>query len=78
EGVTTIEIKSGYGLDLTTERKILRVARRLGASYPVSVVTTFLGAHALPPEYQGRPDDYITLVCEQMLPALHAEGLIDA
>ena len=78
EGVTTIEIKSGYGLDLTTEHKILRVARRLGASYPVSVVTTFLGAHALPPEYQGRPDDYITLVCEQMLPALHAEGLIDA
>ena len=78
EGVTTIEIKSGYGLDLTTERKILRVARRLGVSYPVSVVTTFLGAHALPPEYHGRPDDYITLVCEQMLPALHAEGLIDA
>ena len=77
EGVTTIEIKSGYGLDLTTERKILRVARRLGVSYPVSVVTTFLGAHALPPEYHGRPDDYITLVCEQMLPALHAEGLID-
>ena len=78
EGVTTIEIKSGYGLDLHTERKMLRVARRLGASYPVTVYTTFLGAHALPPEYQGRADDYIRLVCDQMLPALHAEGLIDA
>ncbi|WP_041741896.1 imidazolonepropionase [Collimonas fungivorans] len=78
EGVTTIEIKSGYGLDLHTERKMLRVARRLDASYPVTVYTTFLGAHALPPEYQGRADDYIRLVCDQMLPALHAEGLIDA
>ncbi|GAC1545240.1 MAG: imidazolonepropionase [Collimonas sp.] len=78
EGVTTIEIKSGYGLDLATERKMLRVARRLGESYPVTVYTTFLGAHALPPEYQGRADDYIKLVCEEMLPALHAEGLIDA
>lgn len=78
EGVTTIEIKSGYGLDLPTERKMLRVARRLGESYPVTVYTSFLGAHALPPEYQGRADDYIKLVCEQMLPALHAEGLIDA
>lgn len=78
EGVTTIEIKSGYGLDLPTERKMLRVARRLGESYPVTVYTTFLGAHALPPEYQGRADDYIKLVCDDMLPALHAEGLIDA
>ncbi|SFB10712.1 imidazolonepropionase [Collimonas sp. OK607] len=78
EGVTTIEIKSGYGLDLPTERKMLQVARRLGESYPVTVYTTFLGAHALPPEYQGRADDYIKLVCEEMLPALHAEGLIDA
>ncbi|WP_211451142.1 imidazolonepropionase [Collimonas antrihumi] len=78
EGVTTIEIKSGYGLDLATERKMLQVARRLGRSYPVTVYTTFLGAHALPPEYQGRADDYIKLVCEEMLPALHAEGLIDA
>ena len=78
EGVTTLEIKSGYGLDLASERKMLRVARRLGEHYPVTVYTTFLGAHALPPEYQGRADDYITLVCEEMLPALHAEGLVDA
>jgi len=78
EGVTTVEIKSGYGLDLETERKILRVARRLGEHYPVTVCTTFLGAHAVPPEYQGRADDYIALVCDTMLPALHAEGLVDA
>jgi imidazolonepropionase len=78
EGVTTIEIKSGYGLDLASERKMLRVARRLGEHYPVTVYTTFLGAHALPPEYQGRADDYIALVCDEMLPALHAEGLVDA
>src|SRR5580765_2924908 len=70
EGVTTIEIKSGYGLDLPTERKMLRVARRLGASYPVTVYTTFLGAHALPPEYQDRADAYIDLVCNEMLPSL--------
>jgi len=78
EGVTTVEIKSGYGLDLANERKILRVARRLGEQFPVTIYTTFLGAHALPPEYQGRADDYIALVCDTMLPALHAEGLIDA
>ena len=78
EGVTTIEIKSGYGLDLATERKMLRVARRLGENYPVTVYTTFLGAHALPAEYQGRADDYIALVCDSMLPQLHAEGLVDA
>ncbi len=78
EGVTTIEIKSGYGLDLASERKILRVARQLGAHFPVTVYTTFLGAHALPPEYKGRADDYIALVCDVMLPALHADGLIDA
>jgi imidazolonepropionase len=78
EGVTTIEIKSGYGLDLATERKILRVARQLGVHFPVTVYTTFLGAHALPPEYKDRADDYITLICDVMLPALHAEGLIDA
>lgn len=78
EGVTTVEIKSGYGLDLATERKILRVARRLGEQYPVTVYTTFLGAHALPPEYKGRPDEYIDLVCNTMLPALHDEGLVDA
>jgi imidazolonepropionase len=78
EGVTTVEIKSGYGLDTATECKILRVARKLGAHYPVSVCTTFLGAHAVPPEYKDRADDYIALVCEEMLPQLHSEGLIDA
>lgn len=78
EGVTTLEIKSGYGLDLETEARILRVTRRIGREFPVRVKTTFLGAHALPPEYAGRADDYIELVCEQMLPALVAEGLVDA
>jgi imidazolonepropionase len=78
EGVTTIEIKSGYGLDIETEAKILRVARRIAATAPVDVKTTFLGAHAVPAEYRGRADDYIALVCQQMLPALHAEGLVDA
>jgi imidazolonepropionase len=78
EGVTAIEIKSGYGLDLDTERKMLRVARRLGQARPVTVSTTFLGAHALPPEYAGRADDYIDLVCNTMLPALVEEKLVDA
>ncbi|HXA46714.1 MAG TPA: imidazolonepropionase [Burkholderiaceae bacterium] len=78
EGVTTVEIKSGYGLNVESERKILRVARRLGEQFPVTIYTTFLGAHALPPEYKGRADDYISLVCDTMLPALHAEGLVDA
>lgn len=78
EGVTTLEIKSGYGLDLDNERKMLRVARRIGERVPVRVRTTFLGAHALPAEYTGRADDYIGCVCEEMLPALAAEGLVDA
>jgi len=78
EGVTTLEIKSGYGLDLATERKMLRVARRIGDTMPVRVRTTFLGAHALPPEYAGEADRYIDLVCKDMLPALAAEGLVDA
>ena len=78
EGVTTLEIKSGYGLDLETERKMLRVARRIGRELPVSVRTTFLGAHALPPEYAGQADAYIDEVSEHMLPALVREGLIDA
>jgi imidazolonepropionase len=78
EGVTTIEIKSGYGLDLATEAKMLRVARRAGVALPVEVVTTFLGAHALAPEFAGRPDGYIDAVCGQMLPQLAAEGLVDA
>lgn len=78
EGVTTLEIKSGYGLSLESERKMLRVARRIGESRPVRVVTSFLGAHALPPEFAGRGDDYIDHLCDEMLPALHAEGLVDA
>lgn len=78
EGVTTIEIKSGYGLDLASEAKMLRVARRAGITLPVRVATTFLGAHALAPEFAGRPDDYIDALCEQMLPQLTAEGLVDA
>ena len=78
EGVTAVEIKSGYGLDLASERKQLRVARRLGQHFPVSVYTTFLGAHALPPEYAGRADDYIDHIVQTMLPALAEEGLVDA
>ncbi|MDB5779908.1 MAG: imidazolonepropionase [Polaromonas sp.] len=78
EGVCAIEIKSGYGLALAHERKQLRVARRLGEAYDVLVRTTFLGAHALPPEYAGRSSDYTDLVCQEMMPALAAEGLIDA
>ncbi|MDR2128110.1 MAG: imidazolonepropionase [Burkholderiaceae bacterium] len=78
EGVCAIEIKSGYGLTLAHERKQLRVARRLAEAHGVTVRTTFLGAHALPPEYAGHSGDYIDLVCQQMLPALHAEELIDA
>ncbi len=78
EGVTTLECKSGYGLDLATEAKILRVARQLGKQFPVRICTTFLGAHAVPPEYKGRADAYVDIVCDQMLPALVAEGLVDA
>ena len=78
EGVCAIEMKSGYGLALAHERKQLRVARRLGEAFGVTVRTTFLGAHALPPEYAGRSQAYIDLVCQEMLPALAAEGLVDA
>jgi imidazolonepropionase len=77
QGVTTLEIKSGYGLSLEDEARCLRVARRLGQERLLSVRTTFLGAHALPPEYQGRADDYISAVCD-WLPQLHAQGLVDA
>ncbi len=77
DGVTTLEIKSGYGLDLKQERKMLLVARRLGEALGISVHTTFLGAHALPLEYKGRADAYIDEVCA-WLPELHAEGLVDA
>ncbi len=78
EGVTTIEIKSGYGLTLTDEAKMLRAARALGDARPVTVRTTFLGAHALPGEFVGDADGYIALLCEQILPAIAAEGLADA
>jgi imidazolonepropionase len=78
DGVTTVEIKSGYGLDLASERKLLRVIRRLGEALPVSVRATCLAAHALPPEYKDRADDYIDHICSEMLPALAAEGLVDA
>ncbi|MDN2704650.1 imidazolonepropionase [Janthinobacterium sp. SUN100] len=78
EGVTTLEIKSGYGLDAASEAKMLRVARRIGQTLPVSVRTTFLGAHALPPEYAGQADAYIELLCAQMLPQLAGDGLVDA
>ena len=86
EGVCAIEIKSGYGLSTEHEAKQLRVARRLGEHYGVTVKTTFLGAHAIPsdflpefsPNSEGRADAYIELVCNEMLPALHSEGLVDA
>ena len=77
EGVTTLEIKSGYGLTLDAERKMLQVARALGETHSVAVRTTFLGAHALPPEFAGRADDYVDEVV-RMLPLLHAQGLVDA
>jgi len=78
DGVTTIEVKSGYGLDLANERKMLRVARRLADELPLAVRATCLAAHALPPEYAGRADDYIAHICDEMLPALASEGLVDA
>ena len=78
EGVTTIEIKSGYGLDLESERKMLRVARELGRRNAISVMTTFLGAHALPLEFAGRADDYVDYVCNQLLPVVAREKLADA
>jgi len=78
EGVTTVEIKSGYGLDTANEAKMLRVARRLGRELPVDVATTFLGAHALPPEFEGRQTAYVDLVCEEMLPRIAHDKLADA
>jgi imidazolonepropionase len=78
EGVTTVEIKSGYGLDVESEAKMLRVARRLGEAYPVTVSTTFLGAHALPPEFNGRQSEYVDLVAGPMLDAVVKERLADA
>ena len=78
EGVATIEIKSGYGLDIETEIKMLRVARQLGKVRSVRVKTSFLGAHAIPPEFSGKADAYIDFVCEEILPAVHYENLADA
>lgn len=78
EGVTTVEIKSGYGLDVKNELKILEVARLLGEHHPIDIITTFLGAHALPPEYKGRTDKFINLVCTDMLEQVVANNLADA
>jgi imidazolonepropionase len=78
EGVTALEIKSGYGLDRDTELRMLRVARRIGRERRVLVKTTFLGAHAIPPEYKGRSGAYLDEVCLPTLEAAHAEGLVDA
>jgi imidazolonepropionase len=78
EGVTTLEVKSGYGLDLDSELKMLRVARRLAEQLGIDVVRTFLGAHALPPEFANRQDLYVRHVCDDMLPAVAAEGLAEA
>jgi len=78
DGVTTLEIKSGYGLDLDTEMKMLRVARQLGEQLGITVRTTFLGLHALPPEFKDRRADFITAVCDEWLPAVADTGLADA
>ena len=78
EGVTTVEIKSGYGLNTETELKLLRVARELGEHHHIDVCTTFLGAHAIPPEYKDNANAYIDLVINDMLPAVIAENLADA
>ena len=78
DGVTTIEIKSGYGLDYINERKMLRVIREIGQRLPITVKSTCLAAHALPPEYHEQSDAYIEYICTEMLPKLHQEGLVDA
>ena len=78
EGVTTVEVKSGYGLSLEHELKSLRAARALGERRPVTIRATLLGAHALPPEFAGDPDGYIDLVCREMIPAVAKAGLADA
>jgi imidazolonepropionase len=77
-GVTTLEIKSGYGLDFATEAKILRVAKRIGEVLPLTVRRTFLGAHTVPLEYRGNNQKYVDLVCDEMLPRIAAENLADA
>jgi imidazolonepropionase len=77
-GVTTVEIKSGYGLDVASELRLLRIARRLGELLPVTVRTTFLGAHTIPPEYAGDGDAYVAMLCDELLPRVADEGLADA
>ncbi|UAA38326.1 imidazolonepropionase [Paraneptunicella aestuarii] len=77
-GVTTIEIKSGYGLDYETEKRVLQVAKRLSESLSVNISKTYLGAHAIPPEFKGRADEYIAMVCQEVMPRLAEAGLIDA
>jgi imidazolonepropionase len=78
EGVTTLEIKSGYGMETETELRMLRVARRLGEAMPVDVQTSFLGAHVLPPEFEDKREAYLDLLCGEMIPAAISEGLADA
>jgi imidazolonepropionase len=78
DGVTTLEIKSGYGLDLDTEMKMLRVARRIGQTLGITVRTTFLGLHALPPDFKDRREDYVAMVCDEWLPRVADEKLVDA
>lgn len=78
EGATTVEVKSGYGLELEAERRTLEAVREVGRRRPAAVVATFLGAHAVPPEFEGRSDAYLDHVVNEMLPALHREGLVDA
>ena len=78
EGVTTLEIKSGYGLDLNTELRLLRIARSLESLLPITVKTTYLGAHALPPEYKNQTDQYIDFICTQVIPEVSKEDLADA
>lgn len=78
EGVAHIEIKSGYGLDFATELKMLRAAKRVAIEHKIGVSTSLLAAHALPPEFANKSDDYINHICDEILPVAHAEGLIDA
>ena len=78
EGVTTVEVKSGYGLSLTDERKMLRAARTLAGARDVGIATSFLAAHAVPPEYAGDADSYVTTIVDDMIPDIAASGLADA
>lgn len=78
EGVTTIEMKSGYGLDYESEEKQLKVAKRLSVAYPITVSSTLLSAHTVPPEYKGKADEYIDLICQKIMPELWEKGLFDA